>query len=347
MATQNDVLSSTLRVLRDRVVDQTFKSIPLLDAINTNKGIEVIDGGAQIDHPVILAEHSNITELKGGYEAIDMSIRDIMKTASFGWCDYIAPVAISGAEKRSNKGKEARIRILDARMKSVMGMLKREWNKQVVLGTSPFLTKMNTFNGEGTTATAPFSLGGTPAGFFEIDSFGNQSNTVGGISKSAYPNAWQNQVATASGNFANNGEEAMSELCIETQQYAPEGDIDIILASKNSYRLYRKSLTSREQYSTMDEIRSTSGKLGLLYNGAMMYIDSNLGFSINGASDVVSMYFLNSKMFSVYFDKDAYFNVGDLKELDSYDVWMAKNLVRTQLAITHLASHGVLINAEA
>ena len=138
----------------------------------------------------------------------------------------------------------------------------------------------------------------------------------------------------------------MSNLMIQTQTYAPEGEVDIILASPLSYELYRSALTAQERYSSMEQMRGLSGKLGLLYNGAMMYIEPNLGFAIGGG-DKMSMYFLNSKLFNVYFDQDAFFEMGEMKAISGYAAMSSNIMTRTQLAISHLAGQGVLINAEA
>ena len=79
------------------------------------------------------------------------------------------------------------------------------------------------------------------------------------------------------------------------------------------------------------------------------YIDNGLGFSTtNGAGSLpVSMYFLNSKLFSVYFDKDAHFEMSDMERISGYAAASSNIMVRTQLACSHLAGQGVLLNAEA
>jgi len=344
MALSFDVLASTLRILRDREVDNTFKAIPLLDAVKAKGNIEKTNGGSKVNHPVILAEHSSITQLSTGYESVNLAVKDPLRTAEFDWCDFVAPVVVTEKEQLTNKGDRAVIRIAEARLKSVMGMLQREFCKQVVAGSSTVLTELNTLNGE-TAITNPTK------GFFEKADFKTQTNEVGGISKGAFPQSWQNQVAnvTAGGggaNFASDGLRSMSRLMIETQQYAPEGEVDIILASPLSYELYRNALTQQERYSSMEQMRGTSGKLGLLYNGAMMYIEPNLGFDIGG-TDKMSMYFLNSKLFNLYFDQDAFFEMGEMKAISGYAAMSSNIMTRTQLAISHLAGHGVLINAEA
>jgi hypothetical protein len=334
MAISYDILASTLRILRDREVDNTFKAIPLLTAVEKMGNVEQVDGGQKVDHPVILTEHSSITQLATGYESVNLAVKDPLRTASFDWCDFVAPVVLTKKEELSNKGERAVIRIAEARLKSVMGMLQREWCKQVVRGDSGILTELNTFNGND-----------HETGFFESADFGNQDNTVGGISKTSFTSSWQNQVATAGGAFDTNGLRAMSRLMIETQQYAPEGDIDIILASPTSFELFRNELTQLERYSSVEQMRDTVGRLGLLYNGAMMYVEPNLGFTADGAP--YSMYFLNSKLFTTYFDKDAYFEVGDMERISGYAAMASNILVRTQLATSNLSGHGLLINAEA
>ena len=350
MGIQYDILASTLRILRDREVDNTFRTIPLLEAVERAGNVEMINGGQKVDHPVILAEHSNITQLTTGYESVNLAVKDALRTASFNWCDFVAPVVITEKEQLSNKGERAIIRIAEARLKSVMGMLKREWCKQSVNGTSTVLTELNTLNGNGTSAASGFAASAVNTnGFFEIAAFGTQTNDVGGIDKANFQSTFQNQVAdvTAGGlTFATNGLKAMSNLMIQAQTFSPEGDIDMILASPTSYELYRNELTAKERYSSTEQIRDVAGRLVLMYNGAPMYVDPNLGYTVNGAADKVSMLFLNSNLFTVYFDQDAHFEMGDMERISGYAAASSNIMVRTQLAASHLAGLGVLLDAE-
>jgi hypothetical protein len=48
---QNDILATTLRILRDQLVDSTFKAVPLMDAVNSLGNVEMVDGGSYIDAP--------------------------------------------------------------------------------------------------------------------------------------------------------------------------------------------------------------------------------------------------------------------------------------------------------
>ena len=354
MGIQYDILASTLRILRDREVDNTFRTIPLLEAVQRAGNVEMVDGGQKVDHPVILAEHSNITQLATGYESVNLAVKDALRTASFDWCDFVAPVVITEKEQLSNKGSRAIIRIAEARLKSVMGMLKREWCKQTVTGNSTVLSELNTLNGEGVNAAGAWgaAAAATTSGFLHRQAFGSQSTgSVGGIARSSFQDSWNNQMADVTAgtptNFATGGLKAMSNLMINTQIYAPEGEIDMILASPISYELYRNELTDQERYTSAEQTKDIVGKLILMYNGASMYIDNGLGFTTDAGGQEVSMYFLNSKLFTVYFDKDAHFEMSDMERISGYAAASSNIMVRTQLAASHLAGLGVLLNGEA
>lgn len=329
---QNDILASTLRILRDREVDNTFRAIPLMDAVQTLGNVEDVDGGSYIDSPVILTDHSTITQLSTGYEAVSLAVKDPLRTASYSWCDATAPVVITRKEELSNKGERAIIRIAEARLKQTMGMFKREIEKQIIAGSSTILTDLESLNGVD-----------AATGWFEEGAFGSQGNTVGGISKSGFPTSWQNQVQN--GSFAANGLKKMQQLLIDCQQYAPEGDVDLILASPISYGLYKDELQQLERYVSAAEQRDMAGRLALAFNGAKMLIEPNLGFTGSGGTQV-SMYFLNSKLFNIYFDRDAKFELGDMESISGYAAMSAQIAVRMQICSSNLSGHGLLVNAE-
>ncbi len=330
---QNDILATTLRILRDQLVDSTFKAVPLMDAVNSLGNVEKVDGGSYIDAPVILTDHSMITQLTTGYEAVSLAVKDPLRTASYSWCDAVAPVVLTRKEELSNKGERAVVRIMEARLKQTMGMFKREIEKQIVAGSSTILTDLQTLNGLD-----------TAAGWFEELSFGSQGNTVGGISKASFPTSWQNQVQ--SGSFAANGLKKMQQLLIDCQQFAPEGDVDLILASPISYGLYKDELQQLERYTSATEMRDMAGKLALTFNGASMYIEPNLGFTGSGGVNKMSMYFLNTRLFNIYFDQDAVFELGDMESISGYSAKSAQIALRMQVTTANLSGHGVLVNAE-
>ena len=73
MAIQNDILSSTARARSKKAVDNLFKTIPLLDHIKSAGGVEIINGGQRITRAGVFGDHSAITQLSTGYEAVNSS----------------------------------------------------------------------------------------------------------------------------------------------------------------------------------------------------------------------------------------------------------------------------------
>jgi len=338
MAIQNDILSSTARARSKKALDNLFQTVPLLDHIKKAGGVEIINGGQRITRAAILAEHSNITQLSTGYEAVSSSVADVLRSPEFEFCDFVAPIVITKKEELSNRGENAVISIADSRMKSVLGMLKREWELQTIRGTSATLTELQSLNGVN-----------TATGWLEEGAFGTgQANTVGGLSKTTYASSnWNNQsfdVSAGGGTFATNGLNGMAELMLQTQIYAPEGSVDLILASPTSYRLYKNTLQAQERYMPKETILD-AGRLALAYNGALMYVENNLGHAVG--ANTPSMYFLNTKSMKVVFDSDANFEMTDFEHKSGFAAREAHMFVRTQLVADHLASLGLLVDAEA
>ena len=73
MAISNDLLSSTLFSIRDGEVDELFQKVAFLDNCKKFGGIEYEDGGIKIQRPLSIAEHSSITNLPTGYEAVNLA----------------------------------------------------------------------------------------------------------------------------------------------------------------------------------------------------------------------------------------------------------------------------------
>ena len=125
MAISNDLLSSTLYSIRDGEVDELFQKVAFLDNAKRYNGIEYEDGGIKIQRPLSIAEHSQITNLPTGYESVNLAVKDVLQPAIYEWSDFTAPIVITKKEELENKGEKAIVKIVEARMRSVMGMLPR------------------------------------------------------------------------------------------------------------------------------------------------------------------------------------------------------------------------------
>jgi len=339
MAISNDLLSSTLYSIRDGEVDELYKKVALLDGIRKNGGVETEDGGIKIQRPLALAEHSSITQLATGYEPVSLAVNDILRPAVYDWCDFTAPIVVTKKEELENSGDKAIVKIVEARMRSVMGMLRREMNKQMLQGNSAVLTSLNTLNGD--------TAGGT--GFIEPETPANQTNVVGGISKVTFPvTGWQNQFFDVAGAFATNGLRGLTELGVSAMQVAPMGDIKHIIMSQKCFSLYRESLRAQERY--VDEKTLDGGRLALAWAGALVEADPIMGFaatSSTAGAGFYSAYLLNYDGIKLCFHSDADFAVSPFEYISGTTARAAQLYVKAQLLADFLGGQGLLFDAES
>jgi hypothetical protein len=344
MAISNDLLSSTLYSIRDGEVDELFKKNAFLDMCKKKGGVEYEDGGIKIQRPLSLAEHSTITQLATGYEPVSLAVQDVLRPAVYEWCDFTAPIVITQKEELENSGEKAIVKILEARMRSVMQMLRKELNKQILIGNSAILTSMNTLNGNVAT------------GFFEADDVGTQANVVGGVSKATYAatTGWQNNAADLGANFGTTGIVAMQRESIRCSNVAPMGAIDLVLLSEQVMANYRRSLFQQERY--INETTLDAGRMQLAFGGSV--VESDLEFTgvqvasagldglAPGNYDLAG-YMLNFDAIKMIFHKDADFAVSPFEHISGTTARAAQLYVKGQLIADHLGSNSVLIRGTA
>jgi len=334
MAISNDVLSSTLRILLDEEVDNLFKAVPLLEEMRKAGGVETYDGGQKLDVPLILAEHSSITQLSNGYEPVNLAVKDALRNASFNWCDFVAPVVITAKEELSNKGPRAIVSIAEARLKSVMGLLQREVEKQLIAGTSSVLSDLNTL------ATTKYDRTGAVQGFLGGAAYGSQAGTVGGIDTSVFT-TFQNQWQESSSLSISD----MTDLYIKCQAYTPGGGSpNLIISNADTYKAYKNLLFSNERFMAEDKL--DGGRLALMFHGARMYYDPFLDGvqteTTTGAAKDIRAYFLNTDYLKLAFDNDAQFEMSDFEHISGYASRSANIITRMQMYVQHLGAQGLL-----
>ena len=344
MAPQS-VLTTTLQLLRDKLVDNSFLAHPLIRAIEEAGNLVQVSGGARVDQPVIFGDHSSITELSNGFEPVSMAVTDPFNTAKFEYSNFTQPIILSAVEKAANKGDLAVVNILESKMKNVMLSLKKEVCKQIIAGDSSKITTLQTLNGNGTAALAANSTG-----WLEGVAQAAQVNSVGGLSKTTYQaQNWSNQFTDAGGTLALAD---IDEMFINTQLYNPSGTTpDIMLMSPKCYAAFLNLMDNRIQYINVSDREGLNSQMVATYRGARIYVDPNLGFTANGGSGMgakaVSAYLLSSDTFQLYVDTDGFFNVSDMMPVPGTATEAAMVFCRMQLVTGHLASHAILIDAEA
>ncbi len=349
MAPQS-VLTTTLQLLRDKLVDNSFLAHPLIRAIEESGNLIKVSGGSRIEQPVIFGETTQLTELSSGWEPVNMAVTDPFYSAKFEYSNFTQPIILNAVEKAANKGDLAVVNILESKMKNVMLSLKKEVSKQIIQGSSSKLTTLQTLNGNGLSVGGVDVLAANTNGWFEARTRASQLNSVGGLSKATFQaQNWFNQYVTAGGTLALSH---IDELFIQAQLYNPSGKTpDIMLLSPNCYAAFLALMDQRIQYITVSDREGLNKEMVATYRGARIYVDPNLGFTVNnavvGGRPPVSGYLLSSDQFYLYADTDGFFNVGDMMPVPGTATEAAMVFCRMQLVTGHLASHAILLNAEA
>jgi hypothetical protein len=340
MATQS-IISTTLQLLRDKLVDNSYLAHPLFRAIEQSGNLVKVSGGLRVEQPVIFGDHSSITQLSNGFEPVSLAVTDPFQTAKFEYANFVQPIILSAVEKAANKGDLAVVNILESKMKNVMLSLKKEVSKQIIIGDSSVLSDVETLNGMGTATVAADTTG-----WFQSAAFGSQTgNTVGTLSKTTYAaQNWNNQRVDAAGTLALS---QLDSLFIDCQQYHPSGTMpDILLMSPAMFAAFQNLQQSSVRYVSAGDRDSLDSDMVAMWRGAKIYVEPNLGYT-NAAADVVSGYALSSDMFQLYADVDGFFTIGDMVPVPGTATECAQVFNRMQLVTGHLASHGVILNAEA
>ena len=346
----SSILSTTLQLLRDKLVDNSFLAHPLISAIESHGNLVKVSGGSRVEQAVIFGEHSSITGLSNGFEPVNMAVTDPFYQAKFEYSNWTAPIVLSAVEKAANKGDLAVINILESKVKNVMLSMKKEFSKQVIRGDSSTITDLQTLNGNGISSAGVDITAPDTTGWLEARARASQLNTVGGLSKSTFQGKnWFNQYVDAGGTLALAN---LDELFIQSQIYNPAGSTpDIMLMSPNAYAAFLALMDARIQYVSVSDRDGLNSEMVPTYRGARIYVEPNLGYNVHSTvsagREPVSAYLLSSDQFQLYVDTDGFFNMGEMERVPGTATEAAMVFCRMQLVSGHLASHSILLDAES
>lgn len=329
MPISNDLLSSTLYSIRDAEVDQLYRKTAFLDLVKAAGGIEYEDGGIKIQRPLSVVDHSTITQLATGYEPVSLAVSDVLKPAIYEWSDFVAPIVITQKEELENQGEKAIVKILEARMKNVMAMLRRELNLQILAGTSTTLSTMSSLNG--------FTL---TTGFLEEGAAApaTQTNTVGGLAKNTLNvPGWFNSSLQSTG--AANIVANLTSLYQECNQFSPFGDVNAIIVNPVTFAAYKAALFTNERFMQADKL--DGGRLQLAFAGAVMEQDNEMPTN-GGAGNQYSAYLLNFEGIKMVIHSDADFALSPMEHISGTTARASQLYFKGQLIADHLRGSGVL-----
>jgi hypothetical protein len=143
----------------------------------------------------------------------------------------------------------------------------------------------------------------------------------------------------------------MTDLYINCQLNTPDGSApDLIICSPEFYKAYKEKLFSQERF--VDEKVLDGGRLALAFNGAMVCATPFLGKTVQktgaepAGNEIISAYFLNTRYMKIGFDSAAQFEMEDFESVSGYASRSANIYTRMQVYFTHLASQGLMTDAE-
>ena len=258
----NALLSTTLQNYQPTLVDNIFKDLVLLNHLNERGRVQVEEGGTSIVEPLMYAVNNTVASY-AGYDTIDLTPQDGISAAEYQWKQMAASIAISGIEEAKNRGTEAIIKLLNAKIQQSEMSLKSSLNSMLYSdGTG---NGGKDFNGLGNIV-------------------GTQNNSVGGIDSTT--NTWWNP--TQATNMA--ATLSLVNMADVYNRASKGSDVaDLIVTNNSLYEKYESLLTPNVRY--QDVAKANAGFQNLMFKQTPMVFDLALATDASAAP----MYFLNTK----------------------------------------------------
>lgn len=299
----NAVIATTLDHYISKLEDQIFNHAALLFALKSAGRIESRTGN-KIHVPLLYAEASN----KGSYgdgDTFTQNAETGIGNAAFTWKRYYVLVGFEGLELAQNKGKEAILSLLRARL------------TQQEMTASENLNKMFLSDGTGNEGK---DWGGLEA------YVGTQNNTVGGIDSTV--NTWWNPQFTASAG-------ALTQVLMrDAYNSASKGNMhpNFILTDQERYEDFEDLLDDNARF--LDPELASGGFVALQYKGAPVVFDV---FMPSG-----HMYFLTMDFLELTRDPDVWFKPSEMLVPTNQDKWYKTMLCYGNLVVSNRNRQGAL-----
>jgi hypothetical protein len=261
----NALFSTTLQNYQPTLVDNIFKDLVLLNHMNSGGRVVMEEGGTQIVEPVLYEENTTAASY-ADYDNILLTPQEGITSAIYNWKQIAASIAISGIEEAKNRGTEAIIKLLNAKIMQAEMSIKKLVNDQLLSSN------------DGTT---------NPLEFNGIGGFAGSLNTeIGGID--AATNTWWNPTIPAG---IQNATLSLVNMANVYNNASKGNDTpDIIITTEPLFSKYESLLTPNVRY--QDVAKANSGFQNLMFKQTPVVYD--LAMPGNQSSNA-SMYFLNTK----------------------------------------------------
>lgn len=267
------LLSTTLQNYRPQLVDNIFKARVLLDHMNSGGRVVMEDGGTSIVEPLIYEANDTVASYSG-YDAIDLTPQDGISAAEYQWKQLAVSIAISGIEEAKNRGEQAILKLLQAKIMQAEETIKKSLNDQL------------------------FSDGTGNGGkdFLGLEAIAaTTNNTVGGIDASS--NSWWNPYVESTAQAL-----TASAMATAYNTAANGSDYpDIIVTTQTLFEKYESLLTPNVRY--QDTNKANLGFQNLMFKQTPVVFDK--------AAPTGKMFFLNTKYLKLTGMNGFWFNTTD------------------------------------
>lgn len=324
-----DVLSSTLELMKDRAVDNLYQRVTLFEKAKAYGGIEVHEGGSSLSLPIGTDEASVITEQVTGYEPVNLATAPQLDKANYQWAQFTLPLIISSKEQRENRGTEAKVKILEARMKMNMNQFQKAVSGRILNGGSPTAnpaTGLATLHAPADAPNAYLSIGTDVGG------------TVGGVARAGI-SGLRNQRQDLAADF-DNVNDRMTAIAIRAAAEAPFGTKHCWITNEEFFRGYKDQLFDRERY--IDVKQLDGGRLELAFQGAPVIYDPQMAEYANPSADDILAYCVNFENIKFHMLKGGNFDLEDIGAVSGASVYEWHLVWHGQFAADQLASSGVI-----
>ena len=275
----NAILSTTLQNYQPTLVDNIFKDLVLLNHMNERGRVQMEEGGTSIVEPLMYAVNGTASSYSG-YDAIDLTPQDGISAANYQWKQMAASIAISGIEEAQNRGTEAIIKLLNAKIMQAEMSVKSDLNTMLYGdGTG---NNNKDFNGLGNIVATV-------------------NNTVGGIDAST--NTWWNPYQDTSAATL-----ALTDMGKVYNNASKGNDVpDLIVTNEDLFSKYESLLTNNVRY--QDVKKANAGFQNLMFKQTPVVFDLALAADTSAAP----MYFLNTKYLKLVGMNGHWFNTTDFQ----------------------------------
>lgn len=270
------LLSTTLENYQPTLVDNIFKDLVLLNHMNSRGRVLMEEGGTSIVEPILSGINDTVGSYSG-YDTISLTPQEGITAAQYDWKQIAGSIAISGIEEAQNRGTEAIIKLLNAKIMQTEESLKSSVNTMLF--------------GDGDGSTSAFN------GLKAI--VGEKNNTIGGIDPTgtgngATPtsNSWWNPfvpVAEAAG-----AQLTLKDMANVYNNVSKGNDVpDIIVTTEPMFTKYESLLTNQVRY--QDVAKANSGFQNLMFKQTPVVFDFACDEAAATPSTNAPLYFLNTK----------------------------------------------------